>query len=184
MIRLTEFGIIIPVRKMKAELKQLSLEMGIREYRMLQGISNGENGFYNPACNISFEEYREWLKKEDELSKGVNLPEGWVPATTYFLYIDDEPVGYGRVRHASLEYLETVVGAGNLGYGITKEYRGKGYGGILFRELLKKCRDFGYEEIKLFPLKSNIATVKIMLKNGGEIIGEFNHEKYIIRIPV
>ena len=98
--------------------------MGKREYYMLQGIPNGENGFYNPACNSSYEEYREWLKKEDELSKGVNLPEGWVPATTYFLYIDDEPVGYGRVRHASLEYLETVVGAGNLGYGIAKEYRG------------------------------------------------------------
>ena len=25
---------------------------------------------------------------------------------------------------------ETVVGAGNLGYGIAKEYRGKGYGNI------------------------------------------------------
>ena len=169
---------------MKAELRQLSLEMGKREYNMLQGISNGENGFYNPACNISYEEYREWLKKEDDISKGVNLPEGWVPATTYFLYIDDEPVGYGRVRHASLEYLETVVGAGNLGYAIAKEYRGKGYGDILFRKLLRKCRDIGYKEIKLFPLKSNIATVKIMLKNGGEIIGEFNHEKHIIRIPV
>ena len=169
---------------MKVELKQLSLEMGKREYNMLQGISNGENGFYNPACNISYEEYREWLKKEDDMSKGINLPEGWIPATTYFLYIDDEPVGYGRVRHASSEYLETVVGAGNLGYAIAKEYRGKGYGNILFQELLKKCREIGYEEIKLFPLKSNIATVKIMVKNGGEIIGEFNHEKHIIRIPV
>ena len=73
---------------MKAELKQLSLEMGKSEYHMLQGILNGENGFYNPACSISYEEYREWLKKEDDISKGVNLPEGWIPATTYFLYID------------------------------------------------------------------------------------------------
>ena len=172
------------VKKMKAELKQLSLEMGQREYNMLQGISNGENGFYNPACDISYEEYRKWLKHEDDMSKGVDLPEGWVPATTYFLYIDDEPVGYGRVRHASLEYLETVVGAGNLGYGIARAYRGMGYGGILFRELLKKCREIGYEEIKLFPLKSNAATIRIMLKNGGEIIGEFNQEKYIIKVPV
>ena len=62
---------------MKAELKQLSLEMGKREYNMLQGISNGENGFYNPACNVSYEEYRKWLKKEDDISKGINLPEGW-----------------------------------------------------------------------------------------------------------
>ena len=169
---------------MKAELKHLSLEMGESEFNMLQGIANGENGFYNPAYHISYAEYREWLKKEDDMSKGVGLPEGWVPATTYFLYIDDEPVGYGRIRHASSEYLETVAGAGNLGYAIAREYRGMGYGGILFRELLKKCREIGYEEIKLFPMKSNIATVKIMLKNGGEIIGEFNQEKHIIRILV
>ncbi|MBR6634376.1 MAG: GNAT family N-acetyltransferase, partial [Clostridia bacterium] len=76
-----------------------------------------------------------------------------------------------------------VVGAGNLGYGISKAYRRKGYGSILFKELLKKCKDFGYTEIKLFPLKTNEATVKIMIKNGGKIIRDFKEEKYIISIP-
>lgn len=151
---------------------------------MLQRISDGENGFSNPASQLSYEEYKEWLKKEDDYSRGINLPEGWIPATTYFLYINEIPVGYGRVRHSSSEYLENVIGAGNLGYGIAKPYRGKGYGSVLFKELLKKCKEAGYKEIRLFPLKSNAPTVKIMLKNGGEIIGEFNHEKYIIKIPI
>ena len=70
------------------------------------------------------------------------------------------------------------------GYGISKEYRGKGYGDILFKELLKKCKEHGYKEIKLFPLKTNEATVKIMLKNGGKIIGDFKGEKQIILIPL
>ena len=158
--------------------------MGKPEYDMLQRISDGENGFSNPVYHLSYEAYKEWLKKEDDISKGINLPEGWIPATTYFLYIDDVPVGYGRVRHSSSEYLENVIGAGNLGYGIAEPYRGKGFGGILFEELLKKCKGIGYKEINLFPLKSNTPTVKIMLKNGGEIIGEFNHVKYIVRIPI
>ena len=98
--------------------------------------------------------------------------------------IDDIPVGYGRVRHSSSEYLENVVGAGNLGYGISKEYRGKGYGNILFKELLKKCKEHGYKEIKLFPLKTNEATIEIMMKNGGKIIGDFKGEKHIILIPL
>ena len=46
------------------------------------------------------------------------------------------------------------------------------------------CYNYLGEESKPFPLKSNTATIKIMLKNGGEIIGEFKHEKDIIRIPV
>jgi len=169
-------------QKIKIELKQLSVKMEKAEYEMLQGILDVENGFSNPAYNLSYEEYKEWLQKEDNISKGINMPEGWIPATTYFLYINDVPVGYGRVRHTSSEYLENVIGAGNLGYGISKKYRGKGYGNVLFTELLRKCRDFGYTEIKLFPLKSNEATVKIMLRNGGKIIGEFKHDKHIILI--
>ena len=72
-----------------------------------------------------------------------------------------------------------VLVAGEIGYGISKDYRGKGYGNILFKETLKKCKAFGYEKITLFPHKDNEATIKIMLKNGGKIIGEFNNEKII-----
>lgn len=169
---------------MKAELKQVNISMKEQEYEMLQGILETENGFSNPAYNLSYTEYKKWLQDTDNHSKGISLPEGWVPYTTYILYIDGIPVGYGRVRHTSSEYLETVVGAGNLGYAISKAYRGKGYGSILFRELLKKCKEYGYNEIKLFPLKTNEATVKIMINNGGRIIGDFKNEKYIMSIPI
>ena len=169
---------------MKVELKQLDINMTEQEYRMLQGILDGENGFTNPAYNLSYEEYKNWLHDANNHSRGVGLPKGWIPYTTYILCVDDIPVGYGRVRHSSSEYLETVVGAGNLGYGISKEYRRKGYGDILFKELLKKCKEHGYNEIKLFPLKTNEATVKIMIKNGGKIIGDFKNEKHIMIIPI
>ena len=168
----------------KIALKQLSPDMGKAEYDMLQGIAAVENGFTNPAYGLFYDEYKTWLWKTDNNSRGIDLPEGWIPYTTYVLYVDDVPVGYGRVRHSSSEYLETVVGAGNLGYGIAREYRGKGYGSILFKELLKKCKEIGYKEIKLFPMKSNAPTVKIMLKNGGRIIGDFKGQKHIIRIPL
>ncbi len=168
---------------MKVELKQIDCSMNEPEYEMLQGILGVENGFTNPAYNLSYDAYKNWLQEESNHSKGIGLPNGWKPYTTYILYIDDLPVGYGRVRHASDEYLETVLGAGNLGYGISKEHRGKGYGNILFQELLKKCKEFRYDAIKCFPLKTNQATVKIMLKNGGKIIGDFKEEKYIISIP-
>ncbi len=165
-------------------LRQLSLDMGRPEYDMLQKIPAVENGFTNPAYNLSYDEYKEWLRITDNNSRSADLPEGWIPYTTYILYIEGIPVGYGRVRHSSSGYLETVVGAGNLGYGIAKEYRGKGYGNILFKELLKKCKEIGYKEIKLFPMKSNEPSVKIMLRNGGRIIGDFKGEKHIIRISL
>ena len=111
---------------MKIELKQLNVNMAEQEYEMFQGILDIENGFTNPAYNLSYKKYKKWLQEVDNHSQGIDLPKGWIPYTTYILYVDNVPVGYGRVRHSSSEYLETVVGAGNLGYGISKEYRGKG----------------------------------------------------------
>ena len=169
---------------MKTELKIINENMGKEEYKMFQGILDMENGFMNPAYSLPYNKFKLWLKDTYAHSKGINLPKDWIAYSTYVLYIDDIPVGYGRIRHSSSEYLENIVGAGNLGYAISKEYRGKGYVGILFRELLKKCKEMGYSEIKLFPLKTNLATVKIMLNNGGKIIGDFQNIKHIILIPL
>ena len=165
------------------ELRQSNKNLGIEEYKMLQGIRNGENGFMNEVYGMSYEEYKKWLADQDDFSRGENLPQGWIPFTTYFLYDGDIPVGIGRIRHETSEYLQTVVGAGEIGYGISEPYRGRGYGNMLFKEILKKCRDFGYEKITLFPHKNNEATIKIMMKNGGKVIGKFKEEKIIIEIP-
>ena len=165
------------------ELRQLTTDLGIAEYEMLQNIENNENGFMNVVCGMTFDEFKQWLRDENDHHFGLNLPDGWIPYTTYFLYDNNIPIGIGRIRHSASEYLQKVVGAGEIGYGISKRYRGKGYGNILFQKLLIKCKEFGFDKITLYPHKDNNATIKIMLKNGGKIIGEFNEEKIIIEIP-
>jgi predicted acetyltransferase len=169
---------------MKVELKQLSIIMGTKEYAMLQRLMSCENGFTNPACGLSYLEYKNWLVQEDRRSRGIDLPDGWVPYTTYILYIDGLPVGYGRVRHVTNQYLEHVAGVGAFGYGIAAPHRNKGYGTILFTELLKKCQDFGYRNVKFFPHRDNVASLNIMHKHGGTVIGDFNEMKVIVSLPL
>ena len=113
---------------MRVELKQINVNMGDLEYDMLQDILSVENGFTNPAYGLTYEEFKSWLVEMDNHSRGDLLPEGWIPYTTYILYIDDIPVGYGRIRHSSSEYLETVIGAGNLGSALAKYDSFKDYG--------------------------------------------------------
>jgi len=168
---------------MVIELLQLSVNNGYDEYNMLQNIEKSENGFTNEVKGMPFDEYKQWLKKEDDYSKSQNLPDNWIPQTTFFLNIDGIPVGIGRVRHYSSEYLEQN-GVGNLGYGIAKPYRGKGYGNILFENLLIKCKLLGYKRIKLFPYINNISTNKIMLKHGAKLLGTINDEKHIYEIEI
>lgn len=168
---------------MKAELVQLSPGHGFDEYSMLQEIDSNEYGFTNDAKNMTFDEYKTWLKQQDDYSKGQNLPQNWIPQTTYFLYIGEMPVGIGRIRHYSNEGLERK-GVGNLGYGIAKPFRGMGYGNLLFEKLLEKCKNFGYSEITLYPFIDNLATNKVMLKYGAKLVGTLNDEKNIYTIPV
>lgn len=168
----------------KIRLEKLTSVFDEDIYNMLQTIEDNENGFSNPAYKLNKTEYKKWLKAQENHSVGKNLPDNWIPYTTFVLFVDKVPVGIGRVRHSSSTYLETVIGAGNLGYGISKDFRGKGYGNALFSLLLKECKNFGYEKIKLFPHRDNFPTIRIMLKNGGKVVGEFNDEKTIIEIDI
>ena len=166
------------------KLVKLSPEYDEDIFNMLQDIEDNENGFSNPAYKLTKTEYKKWLKLQKYHSQGKKLPENWIPYTTYILFDKKIPVGFARIRHESSKYLETIIGAGNLGYAIAKSYRGQGYGSALFSLLLKECKTFGYEKIKLFPLKTNFATVRIMMKNGGKVLNDFNDEKIIVEIEI
>ncbi len=54
-------------------LKQLAPDMGKPEYDMLQAIPDVENGFTNPAYNLSYDEYKEWLRTTDSNSRGIDF---------------------------------------------------------------------------------------------------------------
>ena len=163
---------------MQYELRQLSVDNGHDEYHMLQTIDALEYGFTNPVNGMQYDEYKNWLIKEDNISKSLNLPENWIPQTTYFLYVNNQPVGIARIRHYASEMLEKQ-GVGNLGYGIGKPHRGKGYGHILFREVLQKCKEMGYTKIRSFVYIENTASNQIFIKNGAQFVGVFDGVKNI-----
>ena len=56
---------------------------------MLREIGPGENGFSNSAHNIPFSDFGNHLKKIVDMSNGIGLPQGYVPDTTYWLFVGD-----------------------------------------------------------------------------------------------
>ena len=163
---------------MKIEFRQLSIDCGMDEYLMLQGIGSDEYGFTNEVNGMSFDEYKQWLIQQDDYSKARNLPEHFIPQTTYFLYVNARPVGLARIGHDSSDELEKR-GVGNFGYGIAKPYRGKGYGNALFAHVKAACKELGYAKIKSFVHIENAASNRVLLKNGAKQIGIYNGEKII-----
>ncbi len=67
---------------------------------MLQEITRDENGVVNGCNGRTFEEYKKWLVKSNNISNSVGLENWMVPQSTYWIYVDGTPVGFGKLRLA------------------------------------------------------------------------------------
>lgn len=165
---------------MMLELKQLSVDDGIDIYNMLQEIPAEENGLLNKANGLTYDEYKEWLIAKQIDSEQEGIVDGWkVPYTTFWLYVDGVPVGFGSVRHFLTEALSRV--GGHIGYGIAPQFRGKGYGNEILRLLLNKAHEIGIEKVLVTVHLDNVASKAVALANGG-IITESTDERVLIWI--
>jgi len=162
-------------------IKEANYEDIEKEYLFIRDMPIDENGMTNEWYGISREEFEDIaLKQMIAFSKGEDLPEGYVPETYLFLWDDDEIVGHFRIRHYLCESLR--VGAGHIGYCVKKECRGKGYGKEGLRLTLQIARTIIPEdEIYLRVNRDNTPSLKVMLHNGGYIVGE-DEMKYYVRI--
>lgn len=164
------------------ELKKLSINDGKDIYNLLQEMPKEENGLINKANGLSFEECQAWLKAKQIESEQEGLVDGWkVPSTTFWLYVDGVPVGFGNLRHFLTEALSKA--GGNIGYGIAPQFRGKGYGNILLKLLLQEARKIGLEKVLVTIHLDNIPSQKVALANGG-VISEKTEERYLIWIDL
>ncbi len=150
------------------ELKKLSENDGQDVYDMLQTMPKDENGLINKARGMTSAEYRTWLKRKQQESEQQGLKDGWkVPSTTYWLYVDGVPVGFGTVRHFLTEALRRE--GGSIGYGIAPAYRGKGYGKELLRLLLLEAASLGIDKALLTIRADNLPSLALALANGGVV---------------
>lgn len=159
------------------ELRKLSPDDGNDIYELLQLIPKDENGLINKANGLSFEEYKQWLINKQIESEQKGLVDGWkVPSTTYWLYVDNVPVGFSSIREFLTDALR--VAGGNIGYGIAKPYRGKGYGKELLKLLLEKANESGIDKVLITIHKENVASRAVAEVNGAILEKETEERAY------
>lgn len=97
---------------------------------------------------------------------GIRLAPGLVPQHTYWLMREDGViVGVSRLRTLLTPALEDV--GGHIGYDIRPSERRKGYGTLLLALTLRKARMLGLPRVLLTCNTDNIASARIIEKNGG-----------------
>ena len=103
--------------------------------------------------------------------RGEGIPEGFVPHSTYWLVRNgEEVVGASNLRHRLTEALR--IEGGHVGYGIRPSARGLGFATEILRHTLDRARAMKLPDVLLTCSKSNEASARAILRNGGTLVSE------------
>ena len=141
------------------ELKDEFLAM-VEEY----WATGEQNGGWMLAKNM--EDFASLLKKSKDYSQGKNLPESWVPSTNSWLVDGTEVIGYSSLRHDLNEGMKKR--GGHIDYYIRPCKRGKGYSSLMLSLMLDQARGLGLKKVLVTCDEDNIASVRIIEKNGDK----------------
>ena len=163
------------------ELRKINTQDSYPQWQYTTTQPANEFGVTNPYHGISYADYvATALPVLISYEHPVNMPDWFVPETYYYLWDGDTLVGEFRLRHHLTEKLR--VGSGHIGYSVRKDMRGRGYGTIGLRLTVEAAREIVPEdEIYLRVNRANIASQRVMLKNGARVAGE-DETYYYMRI--
>jgi len=160
---------------MNVFLRAIDLDMGKQEYAMYQEIPREEMGAQNNAYGVTYRQFKHVLK-EKIAEASAPLNEKSTPRKIYIMYVSDYPVGEIAIRPELNQFWYNH--SGHIGYKIRPSERRKGYGKIMLKLALEKCKDMGINEPLLQCSKQNIASQKTIEGNGGVLIDEYGDTKY------
>ncbi len=133
-------------------------------------VELGEEERYPFPMDFDHTDFQALLEKLDDFSSGRNVPNGYVPATTYWLVEEGELIGVSNLRHHLNERIRES--GGHIGLGIRPSYRGQGLGVRLLELTIEKARELKIEEIHIHCHKSNEASSRMIKSVGASLHSE------------
>jgi predicted acetyltransferase len=109
----------------------------------------------------------DYLRALEGARRGVDLPNGYVPAT--FLVADAGGALVGRVsiRHSLNEHL--LREGGHIGYGVVPAARRKGYATEILRQSLVVARALGVDRVLVTCDAGNVGSATVIERCGGAL---------------
>ncbi|MNJ73270.1 Acetyltransferase (GNAT) family protein [compost metagenome] len=90
-----------------------------------------------------------------------------MPQTIYWLYVDDRPVAYGKLRHQLNESL--LMYGGHIGYIVRPTERGKGFGKLFLSKMIEEANKRSVDKLLITCDETNERSRKVIEKNRGQL---------------
>ena len=123
---------------------------------------------YDPS-----ELFPRYLERLEAWRNGRSLPSGFVPSSFFVGVVKGAVAGRVSLRHELNDFLSAY--GGHIGYGVVPGFRGRGIATEMLRLALRHASDLQIERALLFCDEENLASRRVIEKNGGEYDGQVRH---------
>ncbi|MEE8356604.1 MAG: GNAT family N-acetyltransferase [Anaerolineales bacterium] len=151
--------------KMKLERASQNPPRGLQE--LLADLGDGENGFTGTPVHNGGMAMRDYLQSCCDMSDESKLKSGLVPQTVFWV-LDPEGIAIGMVKVRHYLNANLRIHGGHIGYFISSDQRGKGYGKQALALALVELRKLGETRVLITINPENIPSLRVVEANGGQ----------------
>ncbi len=130
-------------------------------------VELGDEERYPFPLDFDHADFPAMLSRLEQFRLGVDLPDGYVASSTYWLVDGEELLGVSNLRHYLNERIAHA--GGHIGLGIRPSFRQRGLGATLLRLTLGKAAEMNIAPVQVHCYADNVGSKAMIEQCGGKL---------------
>lgn len=151
--------LMVKFKQPKLEDKQIILDYVQEHYDDSEFELHGSN-------MLDKVDFKEWI---DKLENDKHIPDEFFGKSNTYLVLNENNKMIGMINIRITPTEDCIYMYGHIGYGVRPSERRKGYATEMLKLALKECKEANLKEVIISCDSENVASIKTILKNNGQL---------------